>query len=330
MSRRPPRSKTPNQQSAFADALSFVALAQRDIGSPYQTHVIIENQTIIGFDGVLTAGIKIEEDLNACPHCYRLLDALKRSGENYTIVQTTADKLTIKADKFNAFVTCVPRNIMPPAFPDPPICPINDELKRGLEIVSPLASENATRIYLASVLVRANSCVGLNGQIMFEFWHGLDLPTMALPKAAAVAIMKCNKELAMFGYSGDSATFYFADGSWIKTQLFTEQWPDIDNVFNVSATPWAVPPGFFDGVRAVAPFNDSGEVRFDLNVLRSHSENDLGATYDCFGIPAGPVFSSKLLLMAEPHIQKIDFRTSDIGKAFFLGDRIRGIIMGKG
>ena len=64
--------------------------------------------------------------------------------------------------------------------------------------------------------------------MLMEAWHGLDLPpNVPLPKQFVAALVKQKKNLTGFGFSRSSATFYFEDGCWLRTQLYSDEWPDV-------------------------------------------------------------------------------------------------------
>ena len=318
-----------NEPSPFLTALRFVALAQREDGEPYQTHLILSNGTAISYDGTLAAGAITNEALEACPHTDLLIKALARASGSVAITQTSANKLTIKSDndKFTAHVACLPREIMPTITPDNPIAPINNEFIAGLKQIAGVATENGTHVVTSSILVRRFSMVATDRNIMFEYWHGIDLPTFALPKAAAIALVKCGKELQWFGFSQHSVTFYFTDNTWLRSQLYDGVWPDVDRILETPSNPWPVPPSFYDGVRAVAPFNEQGWVTFKKGKLASDAAEGEGAEYNVAGVPEGPVFNAKYLLMLEPLAKTVDFVALP-GKAAFFGDKLRGVMMG--
>lgn len=314
--------------SALINALKFVAVAQKDIGQPYQTHVRLADNFAVAFDGTVAAGHKIEEDIKACPHTLRLLDALAKCGESLSITQLDGDKLAIKSDKFKAYVSCVSDAILMPTLPDPPCAVIDDRLKAGFEAVSVLASDNSQHVVTASILLQANSMLATDRHLMLEYWHGIDLPPgLAIPKAGVNALLKVNKPLARFGFSERSVTFYFEDGSWVRSQLYSEPWPDVSRILNVTSNPWPIPETLFKAVDAVAPFSENGAVYFGPNVIRSHASDGIGASYEVNGIPAGPIFRAKHLKIIEPYVKTIDFIGRN-GISYFFGESLRGAITG--
>lgn len=326
--KRARKAKETTAASGLIAALKFVSAAQKKGGHVYQQHVVIQNQTISAYDGLLTIGRKIEEDFAACPQSDLLAAALGKCGETLSIAQGDNGRLTIQSGKFKANVPCVDFASMPTQYPDPNIAVIDNRIKEGFAAVMGLATEGAQHVMTASLLLQANSVLATNRIVILEFWHGIDLPPgLVIPKAAAQVIAKSERDLVGFGFSPSSVTFWFDDESFIKTQLFSEQWPNTDGILNKSVNPWPLPEGFFDAVKAVASFTDTGNVYFRPGEMRSHPDGYDGASYEIEGLPDGQAYNGKLLLMVEPYMQTADF-TSYNGQAFFFGDNIRGAIAG--
>lgn len=312
------------QALAFAEA---VLKSDRDFK---QKHVYIGRGQLVGFDGTLAAGHPISEDIEAVPHSGKLLKALERSDETVNVTLNDSKRLSVKAGKFRAVIDCLEIGEFYSPQGDSPIAVIDDKLKEGFKAITHIVNHEADKVHFASVLLRRNSMVTTDGRTMFEYWHGIDLPEMALPKAAAIAITKTDKRLVKFGYSGHSATFHFEGGAWIRTLLYNDTWPDVDRVLNVPTNAWPVPPTLFAAARAVAPFcadNDNGALSFFDEAIGSHANLSQGAVHEVPGLLAGPKFNHEQLAQIEAHVKTIDF-TTKVGNAFFFGDNIRGCIAG--
>jgi hypothetical protein len=176
-----------------------------------------------------------------------------------------------------------------------------------------------------------------NTTVLFEYWHGIDLPPwgFAIPKAFAAAIVKTPKKPTGFGFGERSVTIWFEDGSWLKTQLFNvSEWPNIDKQFEYTFFPSDVPEGLFEGVRAIERFSEDGGIHFHDGKLKTTYDNYrgeadgpvYGASYEVPGLQPGHTFSANLLRLIEPVVTMIDY-TSVEDRAFFFGDMLRGVIM---
>src|SRR5690349_12164751 len=124
--------KAKKEISSLLRALDFVAVAQKDKGAPYQTHVALTRNTAIAFDGVLAAGHIIEEDLTASPHTLTLVNALNKAEGVLSVTQLDSGRLSVKAGKFKALVPCLPDATLPGIGPDPRVGVIDNRIRTGL------------------------------------------------------------------------------------------------------------------------------------------------------------------------------------------------------
>lgn len=324
------RKSTSTETNKLLAAINQLAVILQPEGSLLETHVRLQNNWAIAFNGILASGEPILEDLIACPNAHLLKDALAKCGQNFSITQLQ-ERLSIKSDKFRALVPCVPLEDIDTATPDPIVADINISFIKSIEAVSKIP-EDENRLVTASILLQNGSIFATDGKIMLEHWHGIDLPKIALPKSVINPLTKNNKILAKFGFSKSSCTFYYEDSSWLKSQFFAEQWPDITPILNRKTNAHSLPENFFEAIRAIEPFSDHGVVYFDSNVIRSHPiGTDAGATYEVYGIPKGPIINIKQLKILEPHIKTIDFLVPN-GRStmtIFYGERCRGAIAGR-
>jgi hypothetical protein len=317
--------------ASLIEALKFIGLAQHKEGTPPQTHCAIGNGRIVAFDGVIAAGHLIEDDLSACPHTTRFLDALGKCGASLSITQLDSGRLSIKSDRFKAFVPCMNGEHLSASTlePDPPCALIDDRLKAGFALVAPILSETAQRAAFAGALLQAGSIVGTNGHVLIEFWHGIDLPPgLLIPKAALQAIIKTPKKLSRFGFSPNSATFYFEDDSFIRSQLYNETYPQYAQIFPNESNPWPLPEGFFEGMNKIQSLSDDKILYFDVDgfVVKDAQRNQSGA-YQIEGLQSGLAFNMDYLCIIEPIFKQVHF---DNGRAVFFGDNARGVLMGIG
>lgn len=320
----------PNGASSLIKALQFVNNAQKSMGTSYQTHCLLNAHWAVAFDGILTIGTKIEEDVSACPRTADLLAALSKCGETLSITQLNENVLSVKSDKFNAKIKCVQMADLPLSFPDNSSASCNDELKKAFEALAWLAVEGASNPSQAAVLLQNGSCVATNGHVLLEYWHGLNvLPQGAnvlIPKSSIVALLKIDKPLKAFGFSQQSATFYYEDESFVKTQLFVDNYPNYEAVFNKQSgdvTP--LPKDFIEAVEAVAPFSENKFVYMRGATLQSHNVPELGAQYQLKGIPERGAYNLEYLRGVAPYFCNVVFSER---MAWFKNGNVRGVICG--
>lgn len=333
----PPKPRTPKSEpvkSGLLAALEFVSCVSDKLGAPYETHVGLRNKWAIAFNGVVAAGSPIPEDIYCYAHTISLLEALSKCKESYSITQLDNSRLSIKSGKFKAVIPCLDPVLMQDAQPDPLIAPASNKFKEAVDAVAVLASETSLQIVTASILMNGGSVIATNGKMLMEYWHGLDLPpNVPLPKEFVKALAKQKKNLTGFGFSGNSATFWFEDGCWIRTQLYADKWPDVSRILNREANLWTIDPQFFNALDAVASFSEDGNVYSRLNLLCSHADEGVGATFECSGIPTGFVYPIKQLMIMKPYVKSIDYMANGVHDSsyclVFMGDTMRGIISGR-
>lgn len=331
---RKPGSVKVETKSALLQALEFVSVVSEKLGSPNETHVGLRNNWAIAFNGIVAAGAPIPEALYCHPHTLLFMEALSKCDEGYSLTQLDNQRLSIKSGKFKATVPCLDPLLMQDAQPDPMITPITNAFKDAVEAVGVLASENAQHVLTASVLMNGQSVISTNRVMILEYWHSLDLPpNIPLPKEFVKALVKQKKNLSGFGFSNSSCTFWYEDGSWLRTQLYSDKWPDVNSILNREANLWTIDQGFFKALESVAPFSEDGNVYSDLNLLMSHADKELGASYECSGIPKGFVYPIKQLQIMKPYVKQIDYMASGVADSsyclVFMGEKMRGVISGR-
>ncbi len=310
-------------------ALKFIKLCQKKSGTTQQQYCSIGGNWAVASNDILTIGVKIEEDLIACPQTTQFEDALKKVGEELAITQLSENSICVTSGAFKAIIPCVALNQLSLNAPDIKAGNITDSIKDAFKVVGPLATQGASTAAFSSVLLQANSAVATNGHILVEYWHGIDLPPdMLIPKEAVTAILKCGKSLTGFGYSGPSATFWFEDDSFIKTQLYNEHFVNYEHALQCDNSDLhEIPNEFFKAISVIKAFTRNGIVYLEEGQLSSNELETEATTYKIEGLPKGISFNCKYLLMIKSSFKKVNFDIKE-NKAFFFGDNVRGLLMG--
>lgn len=333
-----PRKKKAQASGATAklsEAFTFVSPAFKEKGQPFEEYCRIVNHQVIAFNGVVAFGHPIDEDIAICPHLGKLLDAIKRAGTTLSLTELDSGRLSMKGDNLRVIIPCIDGSSIPAVMPDPPCGVVDDHILKGCAAVNALIKEGDQNIRWieTAALLRANTIFATNGHIAFEYWHGIDLPPgLSLPKMAVAALAKATKKLTRFGFGRNSVTFYFEDGAWIRSQLFTEAFPDVDRLLGrcfgdrgPNDLP-ETPPALFEAAAAVLPFADTSAVYLGPGVIKSHPVDGVGAEYPVEGLTEYAVINGEYLKLAAPHATRFDLRGGE-DHAIFFGDRIRGVIM---
>jgi hypothetical protein len=321
-------------------AMRFVGLSQRSVGSPEQTHCRMFNQWVSASNGIISTGHQITEDIQCCPHTATLADALENLPQATFVLSLLEDnRLAIRAEAFEAIVHCLNSTDLPTVGPDPASYLCDNRLATAMEIAGLLATDGAQKVINATIQLRNGSVVASNGNVILEAWHGVAMPALliapkAIATAASRAMGKQGKGLARFGYSPASLTLHCEDGAWLKTQLYPAdtELPDLLRWLEVSATPVEIPEGFFELVKRLEPFSEDGQILFSHGEVRvtkqSLSTYALETAKWLRGISMS--FSIKSLLTIQPYVKKVHFNAAN-GVTIFYGDTVRAAVAtGKG
>lgn len=317
------------ETSSLMEALKYVSMGQKPKGEVYQTHCAIWNGHVMALDGVLTVGHKIAAEITACPNTAKFIDALSKCETELAITQPDEHKLTIKSGRYSANVPCVPWATIPESWPNPPTVEVSDKVKTALCNAGAFIEEGAQRVHCAAALLQSGTAVGTDGKILFEQFHGANIGAQLLiPKRAIDALAKSNKTLAKIGFSDSSVTFWNEDDSFIKSQIYNEQYVQYAALFNgADKSPWPIPQGLFEAIRKVESFSDSGQVFFRGGKVHSHPYDGQGASFEVDALTNDMSFASERILQVEAFTEFAQF---DVQKArmFFYSTDIRGILMG--
>lgn len=321
--------KEQEEKSELIQALEYVCLNQRDSGTPAQMHCIISGSEIVTFDGIIALGYNLQTDLTGCPQSKTLLAALQRVKGAYSLTQQSPTALILQAGRLRATIPCLEPENLASAAPDPFCAAIPDEWRNGLAIVGDLASETASKVEFASVCVQSGTMIGTDGIVAIEYWHGLNMPRMILPKSFINTLKKIPHKIVSFGFSENTFTLYFDNEAWIKTLLYQDDWPieQLNKIMSRQMEMFKLPFDFEDAIDNVLPFSE-GQVIIKDGKIQTHSKENIGASYD-LNVEHNAVFDPAKLKQVLPYVKQINFCTGKGGVALFYGDNLRGVICQK-
>lgn len=319
-------------KSALLQALEFLLIVpQVDDASLYAN---IQDGHAVRFNRIVAAGTEIDFQVNAAPSTALLALAIEQCGASYKIVQLSDKKLAVRSNDFQAFIPCAIPESLPEAIPDAPLTAVDDRLITALVKVAALTDAKAKTVLESCICLNPGTCIASDNRVILEAWHGLDLPPgLLLPKMAVGAIKKAKKHLANFGYSANTATFYFSDGTWIRSNLYQEKYPDVVRYLNVPTEAREVPKDLFNAAAKVAPFSTTGEVFIKDGLISS--EPDFGKHYvggelklPIAGDHSPRIYFSEDLRLVAPHVLLWDENVSkDV--TYFFGEKLRGAIFSR-
>lgn len=310
--------------------LKFVAgsVAKKDY-LPALTHFVIEKGTIRGFNGALALCTPIAFNMDCKPKASQLIQAVKNCSETIALSMTGAGRLSIKSGNFKAFIDCTELETNH-VVPEGDVIAIDGKaLMNAVRVLSDFVADDASRPWSNGILLKGQSAYATNNVVIVEYWTGVDLPTVNLPRAAVRELLRINEDPESAQANAHSFSLHFSGSRWLRTQVGPTDWPDLARILDVPADLLAVDPLIFDGLESIKPFTDkSGKVYFYNEQLRTHLDDNTGGAYEMgFAFPYDGCYNLEHLLSLKDVVKKIDF-TLYPKPAQFTGDRLRGAIVG--
>lgn len=337
--------KVKTEASELTKALGFIACAQHEIGQSHETHFRLFPDRLYAADGTLTASYPINVgEINipglgvavGCPLFARFRDALAACKETATLHGLNGKLCIQDGAGFRALVPCLTnRDVIAIVEPDRLVMPIGPSIRDALITAGKLASDSAQEMLCASVWLRPRTAVGTNRTAMLEYWHGFDLPPegFVIPKTAINALAKLAEYPTAIGFCETSLTFFFENGAWLKTQLYSEKWPvsSTDKLLNFNVNALPLTPDFFPTVKKLKKFVEGNLLYADTREMYTEIAVDAGVMQAIvIGLTENftQTFNIKDLLLLEEHIKLLEPRASN-GHAYFFGNNLRGVLVGQ-
>lgn len=311
-------------------ALKFVkgAVAKKDY-VPALTHFSIKDGFIRGYNGQIALCSPIPLDIHATPKASVFIKAIEGCKDVVQISLTAANRLSIKSGKFKAFVPCIDNE----AFPDLDLDGEELELTGGflaaVKALEPFVSEDASKPWSRGILFRGQSAFATNNIILLEYWIGKPFPReMNVPYETIREILRIGEEPESMLVSDNQIVFKYSGQRWLKSGLYSTEWPDVSRILDRAADTGPFPANFFKSIQDLMPFVDNLEsIYFLHNELTTTLVEGEGASVDILDLDVGPRFSGSQLLLLESVATEINFAPFP-GPCPFIGERLRGAIVG--
>lgn len=321
------------------DALSFVvgAVARKDY-EPELCHLLIKDQRVVAYDGLLSMSSPIPIDLHVKPHAKDMMLAVKACEsmkEPIAMHVTKAGRLSLKAGKFKAFIGCMENESeMTRPLPKGQFIDVSAELFDTIRMLAPFISTDATRPWSRGILITTNSCLVTNNVILIERWHGASFPIeLIIPAPAVEELLRIGEAPIKMQVCDNSATFYFEGDRYMMTQLLEGSWPTerVQARLSQPASPVAIPEGFFEALETLRPFTDTDRkyVFLGPDKITTHQSGEDGAEVEFATGEGTQIFTMTYLQMLEGVASKIDFQQWP-DPCLFYGPKLRGVIIGVG
>ncbi len=318
---RKPKQKAPTEP--LLEALKWVAQAQGGT-APWQNHCRIQDGWAIGFDGAVAAGHRVPVEWFAVPHTERLAAALGRASVGASIVVEDM-AITVESGRLRVRVPVL--DVLPelPVPLGPLPIEASDAIIDAIRRVLPCCRENATTVLESAIELKDGAATATNRVLLLQAWHGLPLPRMILPRAAASILVK-QTGLTGVGASDNAATFWFGPDKWLRFNLYREEdYPNVEKIFSHKDYAAPLPESFKEGVLALLPHVGSdGLLEMDAAALRT---TDLSASFQYADPEASPGlrrFKADLLKIVAEVATEVDVDVQ--GKMIFYGENLRGAL----
>lgn len=311
------------------DALKFVqgAVAKKDF-VPALTHFRIHSRQIQGFNGNIALSSPIDLDLDIHPKAVELVKAIQACDETIQLSMTPGGRLSIRSGVFRTLVDCL-QEPYPEVQPEGQMIELTGGLREILATLLPFIAEDASRPWARGILLRGQSAYATNNVVLVEKWMGVPFPVeVNIPKSAVVELVRIAAEPVAIQLTESSATFHYAEGRWLRTQLYTTEWPDLSRILNRECTPAPIPEGLWDAIAKLAKFVDAtGRLFFRPGAVLTSLVEGEGASIEVPALQAEACYHHAQFSLLADVAERIDLSDSK-GPAMFFGNMLRGAIIG--
>lgn len=314
------------------EQLKFVkgAVGKKDL-VPALTHFLIRDGRITGYNGKISLSAPIPLDVDCCPKATDLVKAIEACGETVQLHLTDTGKLSIRSGKFRAYVQTVNSELFPLVEPEGLTVDIDGNLLPALSRLYDFSSEDASRPWAAGVLLDGESAFASNNVILAECWLGYHFPyRVNVPRFTVKEMMRIGEEPIGLQLTATSATFHYTGDRWLRTQLASNDWPDISGMLaRVPATVHSVPEvpaGLWEALATIEPFLDDASRVYMLGD-RIATAPEEGTGVDFAHAPAEGLYNHKMLSLLADVAQRIDFTQYPAPLPWF-GNSMRGMFVG--
>jgi len=308
--------------------LQFVqgAVAKKDF-QPALTHFHIKNGKVQGYNGVLTLCSPIAIDLDVTPNAVQLTKALRGCSSTIALSITAGGRLVVKSGTFKAYIDCYTGGF-PEITPSGEKITIPTPILPALKVLHPCIAEDASRQWARGILFRGSSLFTTNNVLLIEYYLGTPWPyEMNLPIETVAELLRIGEEPEHLLVEEKALTFCYSGDRWLRTQLYTSQWPDVSKLLegDMPTTPL---PFCSQDLTPLAHFlDDGGRVYFQDGVLATSKEDGVGARVEIPTLVAGGIFNYEMLQLALERATHFDFSTYP-KPCKMVGKNLRGVIMG--
>ena len=311
-------------------ALKFCqgAVSKKDF-IPALTHFRIENRTVRSYNGVLALCSPISLDINCTPKAETLVKAIGHCDETVTMTITPTGRLSVKSGSFKALIDCVQEET-PHVTPEGERINFNGEtLLEAFKTIYPFIGNDASRPWSNGILMKNQSAFATNNVTLVEYWIGTEFPReINIPRACIKEMIRIGETPTYAQVDANSITFHYGENTWIRTQLFSTEWPDLASILNVETSSMPINELIFEGLEKLKSFVDKqGHIFFKPGQITTSRDEGEGANFDLNNHEFVGIYNIEMLMLLKNVVKGIDWGTYP-RPCMFHGDRLRGAIVG--
>jgi len=310
--------------------LKFVqgAVSRKDF-IPALTHFRIENGTIRSYNGMLSLCSPISLDINCSPKAEPLVKAIGHCDETVSMSLTPAGRLSVKSGSFKALIDCIQEET-PHVMPEGDEIHFNGEtLLKAFKTIYPFIGSDASRPWANGILLKNQSAFATNNVTLVEYWVGATFPIECnIPKACIKEMLRIGEAPTHAQVDANSITFHYSENTWIRTQLFSTEWPDLAKVLDQESTQRPLDPLIFDGLEKMKSFvNKMGHIYMSEGLMTTSRDIQEGAEFNVVTLQHEGLYNIEMLMLLKDSAITIDWSTYP-APCMFQGERLRGAIVG--
>lgn len=312
--------------------LKFVqgAVGKKDL-LPAMTHFQIQNGHVRSYNGTLAISSPLPFDLDCCPKADQLVKAIGQCEETIVLSMTPGGKLRVQSGKFRAFVENTQDTGFHPVPEGEPLAFDGTTLLAALKVLYPFIGNDASRPWTNGVLLNGQSAYATNNTCIVEYWLGTPFPRQInIPRAAIKEMLRVDEAPTHAQLAGNSITFHYDDGRWIRSQLLGVEWPfeQIAKILNRDNAPVRLPDDLFSAITKLQRLSDgSNRIYIDYGLLTTHTEEEMGGSVEVDGLEFQGCYNIAMFSLLEGVVTHADF-TLYPEPALFFGQQLRGAIIG--
>lgn len=294
---------------------------------PAFSHFKIENHTIRSCNGTIGKCSPIAIPINCTPKAKEFFYAVSNCDELITF--TLADnRLVITSGAYTAVVPII-LDETPHFLPEGEEFDVDGAgLYSAFSILKDLIGNDASRPWSNGVLLRGKSAYATNNVVLAQYWVGSKFPIdCTIPKETVNEVLRMPDHPTHCQIAKNSLTFHYKNGKWLRTQLFSSDWPNVDVILDQPFSYSELPTDFFEGLNKIEIFCEDNIVYFHEGEITTSMIPGFGSSYKLAGFEETGAYNIKMLKLLNGISNRFDF-SSYPRPAGFVDANVRGVIIG--